>query len=153
MPWLGVLIVSAILVFHLFMANKPVKEIQLVLVTLLIGGLWDSFMVASGLLVYEVGMFNNNLAPYWILSMWVLFATTLNVSLSWMKSRYFLAALLGAVAGPFAYFAGSKLGAVIMPDTIVSSLVIALGWALIMPWLMLLSDHFDGYHEPEELGE
>ena len=146
--WLGPIIVLAILIFHLSMAINPLKEMQLIFLTLLVGGLWDSFMVISGWLVYDTGMFSNHFAPYWILSMWVLFATTFNVSLRWMKQRLILAALLGGTAGPLAYYAGSQLGAATMPDVLITSLVIALGWSLLMPLLMWLSNRFDGFHEP-----
>ena len=51
------------------------------------------------------------LAPYWLVVMWALFATTINVSMAWMKNRWLLAVVMGAVFGPMA-FAGEKLGAV-----------------------------------------
>jgi hypothetical protein len=76
--------------------------------------------------------------------MWLLFATTLNVSLRWLKHRPLLAAALGAVAGPAAYFAGYKLGGVQIPEFTTTMTALALGWAVFMPFLMLLSKRLDG---------
>ena len=152
LPWVGCLFVAAILMLHLNLADKPSLELRLMLITLLIGGVWDSLMVSFGWLSFDIGMFNSYLAPYWILAMWMLFASTLNVSLRWMKQRYVVAALLGLLAGPLAYYAGSRLGAVSMPDPLAASLVIGLGWFIIMPLLMLLSNHLDGYAESARVG-
>jgi len=111
----------------------------------LIGGVWDSYLVLSGWLTYSAGMFSTNIAPYWILAMWVLFSTTLNVSLRWMKKQLIIAAFLGGLAGPLAYYAGFKLGAVVMEDPLMSSLVIGAGWFFIMPLLMLITRKHDGF--------
>ena len=41
-PWLGVVMVCAIGIYHLKKADSPNKEIKLMLLTVLVGGLWDS---------------------------------------------------------------------------------------------------------------
>jgi hypothetical protein len=75
--------------------------------------------------------------PVWMLALWPLFATTLNVSLAWFKPRLGLAALAGCVAGPLAYVGGAALGAIQL-DT--SALwILALGWALAFPLLLALA--------------
>ena len=75
----------------------------------------------------------------------LLFATTLNVSLKWMKRRYLLAAVFGGLGGPLAYYAGHRLGAVGFSDIQTALLAVGIGWAFIMPLLMLLAERFDGY--------
>ena len=67
--------------------------------------------MAAGWLEYPSGILLSNTAPHWIVAMWVLFASTLNVSLRWLRGRWALATLLGAVAGPLAYYGGAGLGA------------------------------------------
>ncbi len=152
LPWLGVFVVGVILTLHLCMADVPYKEMQLMGLALLVGGIWDSLMVVTGQLVYQSGMFSSNLAPYWILAMWLLFATTLNISLRWMKNRLVIAAILGAIFGPVAYYAGSILGAVSMADPLISSLIIGMGWFIIMPILMGISNYLDGFQYSLEEG-
>ena len=80
-----------------------------------------------------------------LLPMWMIFATTLNLSLRWLKGRWWLGTLFGAVGGPLAYYAGYKLGGVDFYQPMWLSLA-ALGvvWAVAMPSLMYLADRFDG---------
>jgi hypothetical protein len=74
-----------------------------------------------------------------------LFATTLNLSLGWLKGRPALAALLGAVGGPLAYFAGHRLGGIELPDPAVALLVQGLGWSVLMPLLTSLATRLNGF--------
>jgi len=150
LPWLGPIVVLLIVIIHLALASILLEEVQLIFITLLIGGIWDSIMVLAGLMIFPSGMFASFLAPYWILALWILFATTLNVSFRWMKNRYLLAACLGGLAGPLAYFAGFKLDAVSMNEPLVSSLIIGVGWFFIMPLLMWVSMRFDGFPARQE---
>jgi hypothetical protein len=146
LPWLGTLTVLAILSYHLTTAINVSNELSLIGIALVLGFAWDSLLVSTGLLTYQSGMFHNALAPHWIIAMWALFASTLNVSMSWLKDHYIIAAIFGGIGGPLAYYAGLKLGAVIMPDLIVALAALSIGWAIIMPLLMLLSKRFDGFN-------
>jgi len=143
-PWLGTLAALLIVALHISYANSPRNELLLVLSAGIIGAVWDSLLVYAGWLQYPSGTLIENTAPHWIVAMWMLFATTLNLSLGWLKQRPVLAAALGAAAGPAAYFAGYKLGGVAIPDLATAMTALALGWALFMPLLMALANHLDG---------
>jgi hypothetical protein len=146
-PWLGTLIALFIVAWHVSHAPSPRNELLLILSAGFIGAVWDSLLVYAGWLQYPSGTLIDNTAPHWIVAMWLLFATTLNVSLKWLKQRPALAAALGATAGPAAYFAGYKLGGVEIPDFTSAMTALALGWALIMPGLMALANRLDGSNE------
>ena len=148
LPWLGTAVALLIVVWHLLGAHDGHKELSLVLIATGIGAIWDSLLVLTGLLQYPSGTLISGAAPHWIVAMWALFATTLNVSLRWLKYRPLLAAMLGAVSGPAAYFAGYKLGGVQFPDMDAALLALAAGWAFLMPLLMALSNRFDGKTVP-----
>lgn len=145
MPWLGTLAAMLIVAWHLTNATRPARESLLILIVGMLGGLWDSLLVYTGLLQYPSGTLIAGTAPHWIVAMWLLFATTLNVSLRWLKRRLVLAALIGALAGPVAYFAGSKLGGVQIRDLPLALTALALGWSFLMPLLMTLSNRLDGF--------
>ena len=145
MPWIGPLVVALVAAFHLLKVPEPRAEAMLLLSAAIIGLVFDSILVASGWLSYEVGQWHASLAPYWIVTMWVAFATTFNVSLHWLKGRGLLAFLFGAIGGPFAYLAGAGLGAVVINDIPLAMIALALGWGLLMPVLMILATHFDGW--------
>jgi hypothetical protein len=144
MPWLGPVVCLPIIALHLATAGRPGPEINLMAAALAIGVVMDSLLVISGWLAYENGMLLGGMAPYWILAIWVLFASTLNVSMRWLRGRYLLAAVFGAVGGPLSYLAGAKLGAVELVNA--SAALVALGviWAFTMPALMRLAERFDG---------
>ena len=101
-------------------------------------------LVSSGWVAYTSGLFNDSLAPYWIITMWMLFATTLNVSLRWLRGREALAVVFGLVGGPLTYLAGQKLGGITLVNETAALVALAIGWAVIMPILLRLSAIFDG---------
>jgi hypothetical protein len=144
LPWLGTLTALLIVAWHVGRAAVPRRELTLVLSAGAIGALWDSLLVYAGLLQYPSGILVPGSAPHWIVAMWLLFATTLNVSLRWLRGRPVLAAALGAAGGPGAYLAGWKLGGVQIPELAPALLALGAGWALFMPLLIRLGMRFDG---------
>jgi membrane protein implicated in regulation of membrane protease activity len=64
----------------------------------------------------------------------------LNSALYWLAGRPLLAAALGAVGGPLAYFGGVGLGALAFPGGLAWALaLIAVEWAIAMPLLLGLN--------------
>jgi hypothetical protein len=153
-PWLGTLTAILIVTYHVLRSKYQGQEFMLIILAIAIGGSWDSFLVWVQWIDYNNGMWSENLAPHWIVALWALFATTLNVSLRWMKGRWLIAVLSGALAGPLAYYAGYRLGAVNFPDMITALFALGIGWAVFMPLLLLLSQRLDGYSylsEPQKV--
>ncbi len=101
----------------------------------LMGLVWDTWMLRAGWVDYAspgpVAMW----APVWILALWALFATLVRGPLSWLHGRPLLAAVMGAVGGPLSYLAAVRLGAGRFPDTTQSMIVLAVGWAVMTPML------------------
>ncbi len=112
----------------------------------LVGAVWDSALVAAGWLVYPSGTLIAGTAPYWIVALWIGFATTFNLSLRYFKQRLWLASLLGAVGGPLAFFAGERLGGVVFTDTTIALVALAVGWAVLMPMMMVAARRLNGFH-------
>lgn len=144
LPWLGTAAALLIVGRHIATAAAPRTELLLILCAGVIGAVWDSLLVTAGWLAYPSGILIAGTAPHWIVAMWLLFATTLNVSLRFLKRRPLLAALLGALGGPAAYYAGYRLGGVQIVDFPPAMTALALGWAVFMPLLMWLSERLDG---------
>lgn len=144
-PWMGAALAVAVIVWHVWRAPQPNAELKLIGLAIVIGTAWDSLLVWQGWLGYSSGMLLSFAAPYWIVIMWALFATTLNVSLRWLKGRWIIATVFGAIGGPLAYLAGQRLGAVEFIDTPLALLALLLGWALFTPLLLVLSRRYDGY--------
>jgi len=145
MPWAGVAVALVIVAWHLARAPRPRPELTLLVIAAAIGFAWDSALVALGWIEYPNGALFPGTAPVWIVAMWVVFATTLNVSLGWLKRSLPLALLFGAVGGPLAYVAGGKLGGLSFLQQTPALIALALGWALITPLLLRIADRCDGY--------
>ncbi len=145
LPWLGASLAAVIVAWHLTRATQPMREATLVLAAAGIGALWDSLLLALGWVEFPNGMLLAGTAPYWMVALWMLFATTLNVSLSWLKRRLLIAALFGAVGGPLAYYGGAKLGAMVFVEPATALVALAVGWALLTPLLLQLARRYNGF--------
>ena len=144
----GALFSLLIVLRHLQCAQDMRKETHLLLLAGAIGLVWESALVNAGLLIYPdpiAELAGIALAPYWILTLWLIFATTFNVSMRWLKTRLWLAVPFGAIGGPLAFVAGEKLDAVIIPEPQTTLVVLAIGWAIWSPLLAWASRHWDGF--------
>jgi hypothetical protein len=146
-PLVGVVVVAAAVAWHLYRADGLRAEAWLIATAAVIGAAWDSLLVVTGLLVYPSGTLIEGAAPYWIVALWVIFATTFNVSLRWFKQHLWLAALFGAIGGPLAFLAGERLGGVVFTDYLLGVSALAAGWALLMPAMMLLARRYNWFRE------
>jgi hypothetical protein len=144
LPLLGPAVILVAITLHLRLVNDPSREFLLIALTGAIGATWDSVMVAAGWLTYPSGTILSGFAPYWILAMWMLFATTLNMAFRWLQSKTLFAGVLGAVFGPLSYYAGAKAGAVVINDFTATMVALAVAWAILLPGLLLLARRFDG---------
>ena len=153
LPWLGPLVVLIAVAVHLARAERPSSELLLILSCGLIGTVFDSALVAAGWVTFPSGMFSDVMAPYWIVTMWMLFGTTLNLSMRWMRGRMLLASAFGFVGGPLAYLAGHKIGGIQFVDQTAALAMLAAGWAVIMPLLMLLGERLDGISPDRARGD
>ncbi len=140
----GTLAVGFAVAVHLYLVPHFRAELALLASVALIGTAWDSIIVSVGLMSYPSGTFAPGIAPHWIIAMWVNFAVTLNVSMNWLKGRPLIGAVFGGVGGPLAYLTGYKLGGVTSPDLWLALTIQGLGWALILPLLLVLAERFDG---------
>ncbi|MCP5144507.1 MAG: DUF2878 domain-containing protein [Gammaproteobacteria bacterium] len=143
--WLAPIVVIAIVFVHLHLSPQRKAELYLLGYALLVGLLWENLLAVTGLVVYPSGQPFGVLAPVWILAMWPLLAITLNVSLRWLQGIQPVAALFGAVGGPLAFLAGERLGAVHFPDTIITMMALAVGWAALFPLLVRIAANNDGH--------
>lgn len=139
MPSLGMAVVGALLILHLRRVRPYPGEALLIILTALIGLALESLLQASGWVTYAGDGPTAWLAPLWMVALWANFAMTLNVSLPPLRNRPGLAAVLGAVGGPAAYWGGAELGAMTFVEPVSSLAILALAWALLTPLLLALA--------------
>ena len=147
LPLIGTFAVLVAVAVHLRMSANPAAEGLLVIAAALVGVAWESALVLAGLLEYQAGSWIPGLAPYWIVAMWVLFATTLNVGLRWLRRSTLLAVAAGAIGGPLAFAAGASTGAVVLVSPVATLVSIGVGWAVLLPLLVKLAERLEGTDE------
>ena len=136
MPMIGVAVVAFAAIVHLFLAENARSEGVLLFLAIALGLSWESTLVAAGIVSYEVGNILPGIAPYWIVAMWVNFATTLNSGMRWLRKSLPVAVAAGAIGGPMSFLAGQKAGAVTFSDTGLALFVIGIGWAVLLPMMV-----------------
>ena len=90
----AVLFCLAVAAFHLWQSNEPMQEGVLLLKILVLGIAADTLLLQTGSLVFESKGLLPALSPIWMWSLWVILGCTLNESMSWLKGRFVLAAVL-----------------------------------------------------------
>jgi hypothetical protein len=146
MPWLGVVVVPLVLGLHLALSPDWRPELLLALCAAVTGFVFDSVLVAADAFSPVPYVFPAPFSSLWMVMLWINFATTMNVSMGWLRGRYTLAAVFGAIGGPMAYYSGAKLGAMTrLPDP-GGLLGIGIAWAIALPLLYrmakLINDRF-----------
>ena len=142
-PVIGAIAVAIAVGIRLWSCDNPEAEIRLLLVAATMGLAWESALVLAGLLEYSSGTWMPGLAPYWIVAMWILFATTLNSGMRWLRRSTAIAAIAGAIGGPLAFFAGASIGAVELASPVIALISIGIGWAVMLPFLVKLAIRLD----------
>jgi len=133
----GAAFAIAVTAVHLAL-RRDASELRLVACAAAIGFLVDSALVRAHFVEFASASLDG-WAPFWMVSLWMAFATTLNHSLRWLTSRPWVATLSGAIGGPLAYLAGAKLGAMTLASPVPAMLLIAGLWAVAMGILSLLT--------------
>ena len=149
MPWLGPLAMLPTLAVHQLLQEDRQAEVKLLLAAGVLGFIFDTAFVAGGVFTPLQHLFPRPLSPPWMVCLWLNFAATLNVSMAWLRGRYLLALLFGAIGGPLAYYSGAKLGATESLPTTTGMLLLAIGWGAMTPLLVWLARIFSSKTETD----
>jgi hypothetical protein len=106
-----VLITLIYLAVHVWRSDQASLELSLLLKATIFGVSADSLISLSGFIVFDDAWPSQYLSPIWMWALWALVASTINGSLSWLRGKPLLGALLGAISGPLSYEAGIRMGA------------------------------------------
>ncbi|HEX4953905.1 MAG TPA: DUF2878 domain-containing protein [Thermoanaerobaculia bacterium] len=133
LPWLGPLVIAALLAVHLALVGERWRDLAAILGLGLAGWLADSLLSSLGLITFAGGA-SGGVAPLWIAGLWLHFGSALGGPLAWLRGRPRLAVALCAVGAPLAYAGGLPLGAVTFhPSTWPTVLALAVEWSLLLP--------------------
>jgi hypothetical protein len=124
---------------------QPGRDALVIAVSGVAGLVFESALVIAGLVRFSAPWPIEALAPAWIVALWIAFGASLP-SIVDNLGRYPLkmGAALGAVAGPLAYLAGVRLGALqLVGSTTLGLLVISGAWAAVMAGLVAFRARLD----------
>ena len=137
-PAIGPAFAAGVILLHLTTTRDRNREALLVLAVGSLGIFADSTQALLGVFSFPIGSFHSWLCPPWLAAIWMLFATTLNAAMGWLRGRYLIAAALGAVGGPLSYAYGARVGAIHF-ESEHTLLILALVWAVVMPTLLVVN--------------
>ena len=130
-------IAPVLLAVHLYLSPCRRADLLLAGVLLLAGLAIDGTLRAIGFISFDSTFVP---IPLWLMGVWLTFAILPNHSLAWLKNRLRLSAILGALGGPLAYWAGVRLDAATFNWPLLPSLLLlAIVWAALMPGVIRLS--------------
>ena len=142
-PFLALIPSLGVVGLHLFITSPPqrVREIKVILAAAVVGLIVETFFLHAGIIDYAAeDLLWGYLPPLFMIGLWLAFSTTFKTSLFWLHSRILLSAGIGfLVSGP-SYYAGEKLGALILARPYLESLsLIGIVWCVAFPLLLFLS--------------
>jgi hypothetical protein len=142
-PYTGPVIFSCVAVIHFsIISDNRKRDFLTVALVTAIGCVADTLTALSGALSFGAYAILGPVAPPFMLTLWANFALLLNCSLTWLRKRYLIGAVLGAVGGPLAYYSGARFGAVhLHTATWYALLIIAFEWALVTPLILYILRH------------
>ncbi|MFT7617604.1 MAG: hypothetical protein ACI97A_001243 [Planctomycetota bacterium] len=148
-PWRGPICIGIFALLHITFISPRRLEVIRLLAAAAFGFVADTLLISAGILQFGVG--HETLPPAWMVTLWVLFMTTLPVTMPWLRKRYLIGALVGAIAGPVCYFAGAKLGALdIGSSELWSTSLISLEWLIATPVLIYLTERTNSWIEDKD---
>lgn len=145
LPWLGALAAAVIVAWHLARAARPSRELALIAIAVAVGAVFETLLLQTGWVRFDAGVLFGGTAPYWMVALWAIFGTTLNVSLRALRPHLWMATAFGALGAPAAYYAGANLGAMEFAATGLALAAVGIGWAILAPALFGVARRLDGY--------
>jgi hypothetical protein len=142
---LGIVVALVFAAAMIAWSRKPARDALVVIASGVAGFHIETALVIAGLVRFAAPWPVEILAPAWIVALWMAFGATLpSITDKLGAHRKKIAAVLGAVAGPLAYVAGARLGALYLPGPATWSLVVlSVSWAAVMAGLVALHERAD----------
>ena len=139
--WIGFVPLAAFAAWQLRASTVRRADLTLMGLAAVLGFAVDTSFVQSGALHYAAPVPSAEVAPVWIVGMWIAFALTLNHSLAFLRHNLPAAIALGLFGGPLAYaVAASRFGAVAFDGTPLFAIaLIGIAWAALTPLLARLA--------------
>lgn len=135
--WLGLVFIGNLFIpiaifllgAQLWSSDTDKSDIVLILLVATVGVALDFILIHVGVFTFP----DTENIPYWLITLWVCFASTIRKSLDFLARSRWLQFLVGAFVAPLSYLAGAKAGVVYLSLSIAESYVLLAGlWGPLM---------------------
>ncbi|MDX2289279.1 MAG: DUF2878 domain-containing protein [Hyphomicrobiaceae bacterium] len=142
----GILVALVAMAVHLARSPSSRPEVLLAVSAVVIGAAVETALAAATAVSPAASGPWPPFPPFWLLALWAVFATLLNVTLRPLCPHIVLQVCLGCLFVPLSYYAGDALGALTLLAPVATSLgLVGLAWAFALPLLMALARRLDGW--------
>ncbi|TWX69965.1 DUF2878 domain-containing protein [Colwellia sp. C1TZA3] len=129
-------IVAVLFGAQLWYFKSTKNEILLICLVATLGIWLDFALVNSGVFIFP----GTDGIPFWLITLWIIFASTIRHSLAFLANSKLLQLSVGAISAPLSYLAGAKLSVVDLGLSVGSSyLLLACLWGPLMVFIFALS--------------
>jgi hypothetical protein len=141
----AILISVGIIAWALLTSEHRTHDYRMILIGAVLGIVIDSVLISLNLITFTTSYWAS-FAPLWMTPIWIALVLTLQSSMSWLSGRYLLAGVLGSISGPFAYWAGVRMGAGVFSDFVPAMISLSVIWLVITPALFYISSRLKDRH-------
>ena len=129
-------------IIHFFIIDNKYKEFKYIIICMILGILIETLMLQLNFIEYRGYLSSNyNIAPLWVIVLWMGFGTTVFHSFKWVLGKYKLSFLLGAIFTPVIYFSAYKIGSIAFNYNVLTSyLILSLIWGFTLLLLIYIAD-------------
>lgn len=124
---------------HFLITADHKKELLAVITIASIGIAVDYILAYSGVFVFS----NTSFIPFWLICLWLIFATTIANTLAFLSEKPLYQMLVGGTFAPLSYLAGAQMGSVSFGySTTETYLILAAIWAPLLAAFFLINSKF-----------
>ena len=138
----GPILVFLYLIIHFFIIDNKYKEFKYIAICMILGLLIETLMLQLNFIEYTGYLSSNyNIAPLWVIVLWMGFGTTVFHSFKWLLGKYKLSFLLGAIFTPIIYLSAHKIGSIAFNYNVLTSyLILSFIWGFTLLLLIYIAD-------------
>lgn len=121
---------------HLYLCRNRIAEFKLIISITLVGTLVDSLFS-----MFNVLNFENQHIPFWLITLWAAFATTIPHGLNYLAQSKALQLIAGLVFPPMSYVAGASLSTIELGYGLFNTfLILSITWGPLMVLFFYLKE-------------
>lgn len=138
LPWVGLLATIPVLLIAGW--GRWPRALYVSGVSIAVGVATDAVLGLSGAANYPGGLLDGHLSPPWMWMLWIQLGLGLDLCLAWLRRRWWLPVLFGALGSPGAYLGGVAFGALAAPaGHVVLGIAVGVAYAIALPLLVRLT--------------